>query len=82
MSAFWRTVTVIAVPGYSSRYTDWQCTGSPVGNAGRVVPSTGKRAETDYVYVMHFDGDKIRHMTKMLERRLRLKATWMDVTAA
>ncbi len=27
--------------------------------------STGKSAEADYVYVMDFDGDKIRHMTKI-----------------
>lgn len=33
--------------------------------AGGPVPPTGKRAETDYVYVMQFDGDKIRHMTKI-----------------
>ena len=28
-------------------------------------PPTGKSAEADYVYVMDFDGDKIRHMTKI-----------------
>jgi hypothetical protein len=28
-------------------------------------PPTGKRTSTDYVYVMEFDGDKIRHMTKI-----------------
>jgi predicted ester cyclase len=32
---------------------------------GGPVPPTGKRAEADYVYVMEFDGDKIRHMTKI-----------------
>jgi hypothetical protein len=25
----------------------------------------GKSTNTDYVYVMEFDGDKIRHMTKI-----------------
>jgi predicted ester cyclase len=33
--------------------------------AGGPVPPTGKRIETDYVYVMEFEGDKIRHMTKI-----------------
>ena len=33
--------------------------------AGGPVPPTGKRTETDYVYVMQFDGDKIQHMTKI-----------------
>jgi predicted ester cyclase len=32
---------------------------------GGPVPPTGKRTNTDYVYVMDFDGDKIRHMTKI-----------------
>jgi len=32
---------------------------------GGPVPPTGKRVEADYVYVMQFDGDKIRHMTKI-----------------
>ncbi len=38
--------------------------GTHTGAGGPVSP-TGKRAETDYVYVMQFDGDKIRHMTKI-----------------
>jgi len=29
------------------------------------VPPTGKRVQADYTYVMDFDGDKIRHMTKI-----------------
>ena len=28
-------------------------------------PPTGKRTSSDYVYSMDFDGDKIRHMTKI-----------------
>jgi predicted ester cyclase len=32
---------------------------------GGPVPPTGKSVEADYVYVMQFDGDKIRHMTKI-----------------
>jgi len=34
------------------------------GDGGPVAP-TGKSAAADYVYVMEFDGDKIRHMTKI-----------------
>lgn len=29
------------------------------------VPATGKKVAADYVYAMEFDGDKIRHMTKI-----------------
>jgi predicted ester cyclase len=32
---------------------------------GGPVPPTGKKTNTDYVYVMDFDGGKIRHMTKI-----------------
>lgn len=32
---------------------------------GGPVPPTGKSAAADYVYVMDFDGDKIRHLTKV-----------------
>ena len=32
---------------------------------GGPVPPTGKAASTDYVYVMDFEGGKIRHMTKI-----------------
>jgi predicted ester cyclase len=38
--------------------------GTHTGHGGP-VPPTGKSAEADYVYVMDFDGDKIRHMTKI-----------------
>ncbi|HSF14048.1 MAG TPA: nuclear transport factor 2 family protein, partial [Vicinamibacteria bacterium] len=31
---------------------------------GGPVPPTGKSVDTDYVYVMDFEGGKIRHMTK------------------
>jgi len=34
------------------------------GQGGPCAP-TGKSTTTDYVYVMDFDGDKIRHMTKI-----------------
>ena len=32
---------------------------------GGPVPPTGNTIAADYVYVMDFDGDKIRHMTKI-----------------
>ena len=32
---------------------------------GGPVPPTGRRVEADYVYVMEFDGGRIRHMTKV-----------------
>ena len=32
---------------------------------GGPVPPTGRSIEADYVYVMQFDGDKIRHLTKI-----------------
>jgi predicted ester cyclase len=32
---------------------------------GGPCPPTGKSTTTDYVYVMDFEGDKIRHMTKI-----------------
>ena len=32
---------------------------------GGPMPPTGRKTVTDYVYVMEFDGDKIRHMTKI-----------------
>lgn len=38
--------------------------GTHTGDGGP-VPPTGKRVEADYVYVMQFDGDRIRHMTKI-----------------
>jgi predicted ester cyclase len=38
--------------------------GTHTGEGGP-VPPTRKSAEADYVYVMEFDGDKIRHMTKI-----------------
>jgi len=38
--------------------------GTHTGEGGP-VPPTGKDVEADYVYVMEFDGDRIRHMTKI-----------------
>ncbi len=39
-------------------------TGTQTGEGGP-VPPTGKRVEADYTYVMDFDGNKIKHMTKI-----------------
>ena len=38
--------------------------GTNTGDGGPGAP-TGNKVETDYVYVMDFDGDRIRHMTKI-----------------
>ena len=38
--------------------------GTHIGQGGP-CPPTGKSVETDYVYVMQFNGDKISHMTKI-----------------
>ena len=32
---------------------------------GGPVPATGKSIHADYVYAMEFEGDEIRHMTKV-----------------
>jgi len=37
--------------------------GTHTGEGG--PPPTGKRTRSDYVYDMEFDGDKIRHVTKV-----------------
>ena len=46
--------------------------GTHTGDGGP-VPPTGKSAEADYVYVMDFDGDKIRHMTKIWNDGMTLR---------
>jgi predicted ester cyclase len=38
--------------------------GTHTGEGGP-VPPTGKQVAADYVYVMEFEGDRIRHMTKI-----------------
>ena len=51
--------------------------GTHTGEGGPVAP-TGKRMETDYVYVMEFAGGKIRHMTKIWNSGVALRALgWM-----
>ena len=39
---------------------------------GGPVPPTGKHVEADYVYVMQFDGDRLRHVTKIWNDHLSL----------
>ena len=40
---------------------------------GGPCPPTGKSTSTDYVYVMEFEGNKIRHMTKVWNAGLAMK---------
>ena len=42
--------------------------------AGGPVPPTGKKVAADYVYVMRFEGPKIRHMTKIWNDGQSLRA--------
>jgi predicted ester cyclase len=52
--------------------------GTHSGDGGPVAP-TGKSASTDYVYVMDFDGDKIRHLTKIWNAGWALRQLgWAD----
>lgn len=45
---------------------------------GGPVPPTGKRVEADYVYIMDFEGGKIRHLTKVWNDAFSLKQLgWM-----
>jgi predicted ester cyclase len=46
--------------------------GTHTGEGGP-MPPTGKSVEADYVYVMQFEGDKIRHMTKIWNDSISLK---------
>lgn len=46
--------------------------------AGGPVAPTGKTVEADYVYVMEFDGNQIKHMTKIWNDAHSLKQLgWM-----
>ena len=51
--------------------------GTHTGEGG-AVPPTGKQIEADYVYIMEFEGDQIRHMTKIWNDVVSLKQLgWM-----
>ena len=46
--------------------------------AGGPVPPTGRQVEADYVYGMDFEGDRIRHMTKIWNDGISLRHLgWM-----
>ena len=50
--------------------------GTQTGEGGP-VPPTGNSVEADYVYVMEFEGDRIRHMTKIWNDGITLRqAGW------
>ena len=52
--------------------------GTHAGDGGP-VPPTGKSASSDYVYVMEFEGDKIRHLTKIWNAGWALRQLgWAD----
>jgi len=52
--------------------------GTHTGEGGP-VPPTGKSLNTDYVYTIEFDGDKIRHMTKIWNAGWALRQVgWAD----
>ena len=59
-------VRSFAVDGERKNVCAWGVfTGTHTG-AGGPTPPTGQRLKgSDYVYVMEFDGDKIKHMTKI-----------------
>ena len=46
--------------------------GTHTGAGGPCAP-TGKSVDTDYVYVMQFEGDRIAHMTKIWHSGLAVK---------
>jgi predicted ester cyclase len=51
--------------------------GTHTGEGGPVTP-TKKSVAADYVYVMQFDGDRIKHMTKIWNDAFSLKQLgWM-----
>lgn len=56
-----RSLGVDESKGSVSAYAVFSGTNSGQGP----VPPTGKTVSSDYVYVLHFDGDKIRSMTKI-----------------
>lgn len=46
--------------------------GTQTGEGGP-IPATGNTVAADYVYVLQFEGDKIRHMTKIWNDNYTLK---------
>jgi predicted ester cyclase len=54
--------------------------GTHTGEGGPTA-ATGKSVAADYVYVMKYDGDKIRHMTKIWNDAQSLRALGWGLTA-
>ncbi len=51
--------------------------GTHTNDGGPVLP-TGKEVKADYVYIMEFEGEQIRHMTKVWNNVVSLKQLgWM-----
>lgn len=65
-----RSFSVDETRGSVSAYSVFS--GTNTGEGGP-VPPTGKKVATDYVYVMEFDGDRIRHMTKIWNDAISLQ---------
>ena len=67
-----------ADPGKNSVIASSVFHGTHTGDGGPTAP-TGNSVATDYVYVMQFDGDKIRHMTKIWHSWLAMKELgWVE----
>jgi predicted ester cyclase len=47
--------------------------GTHTGQGGPCPPTSKRLKGSDYVYIMEFDGDKIRHMTKIWHAGLAMK---------
>ena len=59
-------VRSFAVDGERKNVCAWGVfTGTHTGEGGPTPPTGRRLTGSDYVYVMEFDGDKIKHMTKI-----------------
>ena len=58
-------VKAFAIDGERSSVCAYGVFSGTHSGEGGPCPPTGKSTDTDYVYVMEFAGDKIRHMTKI-----------------
>lgn len=65
-----RSFAVDEVRNNVSVYAVYRATHSGEGGP---IPPTGRQLEADYVYVMDFDGDRIRHLTKIWNDGFGLK---------
>ena len=70
-----RSFAVDEARGNVSAYAVFR--GTHTGEGGP-VPPTGKTVAADYVYVMDFEGDRIKHMTKIWNDTISLQQLgWM-----